>query len=158
MYKFQILLLIFASMFAFSSLAMDIKPFRSDLCTGYAEGTGQEPMKWAHCCVEHDLYLWAGGRAVFRDVADLDLKKCVEETGEPHHARLIYFGVRFGSHSPIKIPGMHWGNAWGEENMDQILTLMDIQVIENSLLWDSSLENRYIDQFIRDLLRNNLDL
>jgi hypothetical protein len=105
------------------------KPFASDGCTGFWDGTPKHPLLWQHCCIAHDLFFWAGGVESARDAADFQLRQCVEETGSPLIAALMYFMVRTGSHSPWKINGMQWGNAWSDELIYRPLSQAEIESI-----------------------------
>ncbi len=105
---------IFAMFLASGVTAQDLIPFETDYCTGYAEGTHEQPNLWKQCCIEHDLYFWAGGSQADRNQTDLRLKSCIEKTGATFQANLMYLGVRIGGMSPIKFKGKQWGNAWGE--------------------------------------------
>lgn len=126
------LFLIFTLCLAFSQklLASELKPFATDYCTNFPEGTKDNPEQWKHCCLNHDLYMWAGGTEPERDEADLSLKECVAETGAQHIATLMYFAVRAGSHSPIKFPDKKWNNGWTDRPDYQSLTSDDIDLIE----------------------------
>lgn len=92
--------------------AAELRPFVTDGCTAWSEGTRERPNLWLHCCVRHDLSFWAGGLTPSRDEADLALRDCVAATGAKLAARIIYAGVRIGARSPRKIAGKQWGNAW----------------------------------------------
>lgn len=131
------------------------KPFTTDLCTGYPEGTRQQPTLWAHCCLKHDLDLWAGGRSDDRTQADLALRECVSKTGEPQHARLMWMGVRLGRLSPVKLPGQQWGNAWGNSVRNQILSREEINALHQALQF-SSLSHDAIESFILELKQRNI--
>ena len=109
-------------------------PFETDYCTGYAEGTRELPNLWKHCCVEHDLYFWAGGSQADRNQTDSRLKSCIEKTGATFQANLMYLGVRIGGMSPIKFKGKQWGNAWGDHRAHyQKLRLEEIYQIFHEL-------------------------
>lgn len=108
-------------------------PFSTDFCTAYPEGTFSHPNLWAKCCVEHDLFLWAGGSKKDRNEVDKNLKRCVAGTGATIHSKLIYFGVRLGSYSPIKFKGKLWGNGWNPRRKDAPLTKEEISFIEDFL-------------------------
>lgn len=130
---------IFLGLLSFSlevSGAVALKLFSTDFCTAYPEGTRSRPDLWKHCCIEHDLYFWAGGSLEERKKADLNLKSCVEKTGETEQARLIYLAVSIGGNSPIRFRTREWGNAWSnrpryltltEQETAQILTTLDLQ-------------------------------
>ena len=122
------------------------RPFVTDGCTAWSEGTPRQPELWRHCCVRHDLAFWAGS-AGKRDQADLELRDCVAETGQRGIAKLMYFGIRAGRKSPRKIAGMQWGNAWSPtEPRRTPLSVADIDALEREILdarydavldWDS---------------------
>jgi len=111
------------------------RPFVTDFCTLYPEGTKDDPSAWKHCCIAHDLFMWAGGEKSDRVKADLDLKECVIQSGYEDHANRIYLGVRLGSLSPIKFEDKAWGNAWiGRERnakLSEEETFSLIEQIEN---------------------------
>lgn len=114
--------------------AFELKPFETDYCTAYAEGTREKPELWKHCCLMHDLLFWAGGSTLDRDEADLGLKSCVAETGELKQADLIYWAVRLGRQSPIHISSKQWGNGWKGRVAYQNLTSSEIEQIELEIL------------------------
>ncbi len=89
-----------------------LKHFTTNFCTAFPTGPKTKPDQWKHCCVEHDLYFWAGGCGNFRLSADKRLRECVASTGAREVAYLMYLGVRIGSYSPIKIKEERWGNGW----------------------------------------------
>ncbi|MBC7387174.1 MAG: hypothetical protein H7301_13565 [Cryobacterium sp.] len=96
----------------FAALNLFPHPFITDGCTSFPNGTLRSPELWLHCCVEHDLFLWAGGTRKMRNRADIQLRDCVRETGALREADVMYLGVRMGCYFPVKIPHMSWANAW----------------------------------------------
>lgn len=117
-----------------SSFAQEeLAPFETDFCTGYIEGTLDNPEAWKLCCVEHDMFFWAGGSKEDRKKADLNLRACVEESGHPKHAALIYYSVRLGSYSPIKFSGKKWNFGWPFRPTHQELSNDDLDQIEDHL-------------------------
>jgi hypothetical protein len=128
-----------------------LEPFTTDYCTSYPEGTKNRPDLWKHCCLIHDLYFWAGGSEADRDAADWDLKLCVEETGKKKIAKLIYWAVRAGSRSPVKLPGKKWNNGWPERSYYQELSREDIHSIEQSLTSSEVVPSQYRNQFLNKL-------
>lgn len=124
---------IFTFPFLTCANASQLRPFETDYCTNYAEGTRSQPELWKHCCLIHDLNFWAGGTKQDRYDADWGLRHCVEESGAYYRARLIYYAVRAGSYSPIKFPDKKWNNGWKERPDFQALTQEDIDIIENEL-------------------------
>lgn len=118
---------------AVSVQAQTLLSFETDYCTNYAEGTLTKPDQWKHCCLVHDMYFWAGGLRKDRDNADLELKACIEDTGAPMQARIIYYAVRAGSFSPIKYPKRQWNNGWNDGRKEQKLSREDIDMIEEEI-------------------------
>lgn len=155
--KIIILILAFISLPCLGSDAQNLKPFVTDFCTSYREGTSQKPDLWKHCCVEHDLYFWAGGSLEDRKATDLRLKSCVESTGAIFQAKLIYLGVTLGGVSPIKFKSKQWGNAW--ENRQRHISLNEI---ETSQLIQYLEENEFelsseLKQTFKEQLNSRLD-
>lgn len=144
-------LLIIPFLMLASVSARALEPFTTDYCTSYPEGTSNRPDLWKHCCLLHDLYFWAGGSEADRNAADWDLKLCVEETGKKKIAKLIYWAVRAGNRSPVKLPGKKWNNGWPERSYYQELTREDILVIEESLLNSAVVPLQYKNEFLSKL-------
>ncbi len=93
--------------------ANELKPFVTDYCTMFVDGTSSRPTLWRDCCIEHDIRYWFGGTSANKDKADIELKSCVKHVAGLTWANLIYVGVRAGHYSPIK--GKYkW--SWGWEN------------------------------------------
>lgn len=143
----KVILLVFTliSLPALSGTVEEISPFATDFCTAYPEGTSSQPNKWKHCCIEHDLYFWAGGNLSDRKIADQGLKTCVEKTGAKFQARLIYLGVSIGGRSPIKFKTKKWGNAWKGRN--QYLTLDEVET--SSLIHFLDLNNSELNSELK---------
>ncbi len=159
---FQYALLIALTIFGSSSQGSEevepqavVRSFKTDLCTGYAEGSKTDPMLWAECCKKHDLDLWAGGAARARKKADSELFTCVKATGASRHAYLMLIGVKLGKLSLVKLPGKQWGNAWGDRVTRKRLTLEQIELLRDSLNHDSDLPAETIYPFIEGLILEN---
>ena len=89
----------------------DLRPFRSDGCSSFPDGTIGQRALWLDCCVEHDKAYWAGGTYAQRKMADKALKACVQATGEPRIAQIMLAGVRVGG-SPYFPTKFRWGYGW----------------------------------------------
>jgi hypothetical protein len=153
MIKTLLLVITFINLSLTAHAADKLLPFQTDYCTGYTEGTLSDPTAWKDCCLTHDLFFWAGGTIENRDQADHELLTCVEETGHPYQAHLIYLAVRAGSRSPIKIKGKQWNNGWSGREDALPLTPIEIDQIENEI---SKPDYNYIspqvkDHFLREL-------
>jgi hypothetical protein len=124
-----------------------LKPFLTNYCTAFPTGPKSNPDQWKHCCVEHDLYFWAGGCRGFRLAADKKLRDCVASTGAREIAYLMYLGVRIGSYSPFKIKEERWGNGWVDGRGElQALKPEDLSMIQ----WE--LQNRPSHEISPDML------
>jgi hypothetical protein len=110
-----------------------LKPFETDGCTMFIDGTPKEPGLWKNCCIEHDLRYWFGGSTEDMDATDLRLKSCVEKIAGATWANLIYTGVRTGHHSPVKNK-TQWNWGWTEKREYKKLTPEEIVVIKEELL------------------------
>ncbi len=128
--KFILFILFLTSNHVF---AESLTRFQTDYCTNYPEGTPSQPNLWKNCCLMHDLFFWAGGTKNEREETDHGLFNCVLNTGSPVNARIIYYGVRFGSMSPIKYPDKKWNNGWRSRPDFQALTMKDVEKIESEI-------------------------
>ena len=113
--------------------ASDLRPFKTDYCTAFPEGTISQPDLWKHCCLIHDLHFWAGGTRKERDLMDINFKECIAETGMPRTAEMMYQAVRAGSHSPFQFKGKHWGNGWREKAYYEKLKVENVNQVESIL-------------------------
>jgi len=100
---------------------LGLKPFTSDGCSAFPDGTLAQPEKWRHCCLNHDLAYWKGGTYEERLAADQALRACVTEIGEPKLAELMLQGIRLGG-SPYLPTNFRWGYGWSEFRGYQPLT------------------------------------
>lgn len=90
---------------------MRLKPFTSDGCSAFPDGTFEQQELWLGCCTAHDLAYWQGGTYNDRVVADRALKACVERVGEPEIAALMLAGVRVGG-TPYLPTKFRWAYGW----------------------------------------------
>lgn len=93
------------------SNAEELKPFSSDGCSSFPDGTFEQQQLWLSCCTVHDRAYWQGGTYQQRLDADIALKTCVSEIGEPVIAELMLSGVRVGG-SPFWPTEFRWGYGW----------------------------------------------
>ena len=94
-----------------AAFASDLKPFESDGCSSFPEGTVAQDNLWLHCCVQHDLAYWKGGSYEEQLAADQALKECVLQTGESAVSVLMLAGVRVGG-TPYLPTTFRWGYGW----------------------------------------------
>lgn len=91
--------------------AENIKPFTSDGCSSFPDGTFKQKELWLSCCTAHDYAYWKGGTYEERLIADKALELCVSRVGEPQIAKLMLAGVRVGG-SPYFPTSFRWGYGW----------------------------------------------
>ncbi len=92
--------------------ALVLKPFSTDGCSLFPDGTFSDNDKWQDCCIEHDIAYWEGGTEQDRLDADLELKRCIfERTGDAMLAQTVYDSVRAWG-SPIFSAWYRWGYGW----------------------------------------------
>lgn len=103
----------FAILFFLPSLVIgaEIKPFTSDGCSSFPNGTIDQQSLWVNCCIRHDLAYWKGGTYEERFQADQSLEQCVAKVGEPEIAKIMLTGVRAGG-SPYFPTYYRWGYGW----------------------------------------------
>jgi len=94
------------------ALAVDLRPFTSDGCSLFPDGTLKDRTKWCDCCLSHDIAYWQGGTADERKKADDLLRDCViARTGDKNLAETMHLGVRAGGH-PAFPAWYRWGYGW----------------------------------------------
>ena len=129
--------------------SLKLKPFETDGCTLFIDGTPRQPGLWRPCCVEHDLRYWFGGSKEDMDQTDFRLKACVQNVAGEQWARTIYTGVRAGHYSPIKNK-FAWNWGWFTKREKSPLTNEEIKIIQSELrLLRLEQENINMDDFIK---------
>lgn len=99
-----------------------LKPFSSDGCSLFPDGTAKDRALWCGCCFTHDIAYWQGGTAAEREKADIALRDCVlERTKDKKIAETMYAGVRAGGH-PVSVMWYRWGYGWPAGRGYQALT------------------------------------
>lgn len=88
-----------------------LKPFSSDGCSAFPDGTFEQNQLWLKCCTAHDYAYWKGGTYQQRVEADKALRRCVAAVGEEEIALLMLAGVRVGG-SPFLPTSFRWGYGW----------------------------------------------
>jgi hypothetical protein len=88
-----------------------LKPFTTDGCSSFPDGTLSQRELWLGCCQRHDKAYWKGGTKSERKTADIELKQCVTKVGKPEIAKLMLAGVRVGG-SPYWPTSFRWGYGW----------------------------------------------
>ncbi len=98
-------------MTSFTESSGNIKPFTTDGCSSFPDGTLKYSELWLSCCSRHDLAYWQGGTAKQRITADQQLEQCVSQVGEPSIAVIMLAGVRVGG-TPYLPTKFRWGYGW----------------------------------------------
>ena len=114
-----------------TALADDLKPFVSDGCSAFPDGTLAQNTLWLSCCREHDFNYWKGGTFQQRLESDRTLKSCVVNVGEPEIALLMLAGVRVGG-TPFLPTQFRWGYGWPYPRFYGPLSTAELQQIQES--------------------------
>lgn len=109
--KKQTIFLLLFLLLCQNSWASELKPFTSDGCSAFPDGTLDHKKLWLKCCKAHDYAYWKGGTYKDRLKADQALKDCVASVGEEEIALLMLAGVRVGG-SPFFPATFRWGYGW----------------------------------------------
>ncbi len=123
------LLLILLISLAVPTSADTLKPFTSDGCSAFPDGTIEQNDLWLSCCRQHDFDYWKGGTYQERFSSDKTLKACVAAVGEAEIALLMLAGVRVGG-SPFFPTKFRWGYGWSYPKFYGELTASERKQIE----------------------------
>ncbi|MGK0442844.1 MAG: hypothetical protein ACJA0N_002663 [Pseudohongiellaceae bacterium] len=109
--------------------ASELKPFATDGCSAFPEGTFEKNELWLNCCTLHDYAYWKGGTYTQRLKADQSLKSCVSEVGEPAIAIIMLAGVRMGG-IPLLPTTFRWGYGWPYPRLYSALTSNELNQVQ----------------------------
>ena len=112
--------------------AAELRPFTTDGCSSFPDGTLAHKQLWLACCTAHDLAYWQGGTFKQREQADIDLKECVAKVGEQEIAVLMLAGVRVGG-TPFLPTSFRWGYGWPYPKFYGELTEQERMQVESRL-------------------------
>ena len=115
-----------------------LRPFTSDGCSAFPDGTFAQKKLWLNCCTIHDIAYWQGGTREQRLQADQALRVCVEEVGEPEIAALMLAGVRVGG-TPYLPTKFRWGYGWPYPRGYKALTSAEKKQVDALLTKDGGL-------------------
>ena len=100
----------------------ELKPFVTDGCSMFPDGTPADQTRWQQCCITHDFAYYVGGPAALRDAADSALHECMLGASNSVLADLVYYGVRIGG-TPVLPTPWRWGYGWAYDPLDGYRTL-----------------------------------
>ncbi|MDX2368398.1 MAG: hypothetical protein QNK36_08345 [Colwellia sp.] len=106
-----------------------LKPFTSDGCSAFPDGTFEHKTLWLQCCQRHDFDYWQGGTYQQRLASDNRLKMCVSQVGEPTIAALMLAGVRVGG-TPYLPTSFRWGYGWRYPRLYGALSIEELAQVE----------------------------
>ena len=121
-------------LFTFPSIAMgsELKPFTTDGCSSFPDGTLKQQSLWVNCCIRHDLAYWKGGSYDEKLQSDKALQSCVAEVGEPEIAAIMLAGVRVGG-SPYFPTPYRWAYGWPYLRGYKTLSAEESQQVKDKL-------------------------
>lgn len=94
-----------------SPSTVSLKPFTSDGCSVFPDGTFKQKNLWLNCCIKHDYDYWQGGSFQDKLASDQALKLFGEKVGQPEVAALMLAGVRVGGSAYLPTQ-FRWGYGW----------------------------------------------
>ncbi|MDO6487363.1 hypothetical protein Q4503_06600 [Colwellia sp. 6_MG-2023] len=106
-----------------------LKPFTSDGCSAFPDGTFAQKKLWLTCCQRHDFDYWQGGTYQQRLASDNRLKMCVTQVGEPTIAALMLAGVRVGG-TPYLPTSFRWGYGWSYPRFYGALSVEELRQVQ----------------------------
>ena len=109
-----------------------LKPFTSDGCSAFPDGTLAENELWLSCCEQHDLAYWKGGSYSAKIQADEALETCVAKIGNPEVAKLMLAGVAVGGSAYLPTT-FRWGYGWPYPRLYKALSVEEEKQIEQML-------------------------
>ncbi|MGH1440344.1 MAG: FAD-binding oxidoreductase [Cellvibrionaceae bacterium] len=115
---------------AHNASADNLKPFKSDGCSAFPDGTFSQNKLWLNCCQQHDYDYWKGGTYQQRLTSDKALKACVAKVGEPEIALLMLAGVRVGG-TPFLPTQFRWGYGWSYPRFYGALSEPELEQVKN---------------------------
>jgi len=129
-----------------SAIAEQLKPFTSDGCSQFPDGTLTEKNLWCGCCITHDIAYWQGGSRQQKKQADEALRTCVlNSTQNSLLAETMYIGVRLGG-LPIFPVWYRWSYGWEYGRNFQALNQKEKQLVATQLnQYKSTLAKSYCD-------------
>jgi hypothetical protein len=108
---FLLIVIVTGPSFAQSGRVHELKPFATDGCSLWMDGTLAQPNLWRHCCVAHDLDYWQGGSKAQRQRSDERILACVKEAQGSGMANYMYKNILWGG-SPYWMTTYRWGYGW----------------------------------------------
>jgi hypothetical protein len=126
------LLVVLTLLLSAPATADELKPFTSDGCSSFPDGTPSQQDLWLQCCTAHDRAYWKGGTHAQRLEADLALRSCVAQVDEPEIAAVMLIGVRVGG-SPVFPTRFRWGYGWTWPRWYGPLSEEELQQVEQAV-------------------------
>jgi len=109
--------------------ATNLKPFVSDGCSWFPDGTYQHNTLWLSCCKAHDYDYWQGGTYHQRLDSDKRLKSCLTHVGQQGIGALMFAGVRVGG-TPLLPTTYRWGYGWPFPRPYRALTRQELLQVQ----------------------------
>lgn len=96
-------------------VSIRLNPFKTDGCSSFPNGRlSTRKNEWLHCCIAHDISYWIGGSREEKNLADQELRQCVEKVTNKSQAELMEIGVEIGGAPQTGFP-WRWGYGWDVE-------------------------------------------
>ncbi len=128
----------------------DLKPFRSDGCSIFPDGTIEQNKLWLQCCVEHDKSYWRGGTYQEKIDADKALHECVADLGETMVADLMLAGVHVGGSAYLPT-AFRWGYGWSYLRGYKLLSSEEKIQVHSSITKTANERYIFLSQALKDI-------
>ncbi len=122
-----------------------LRPFISDGCSKWPDGTLKKPDAWLKCCFKHDQQYWLGGTQSQRYNADQQLKACVKEEFADWMSIVMYLGVRIGGVAEFQT-SYRWGYGWNYDRGYLPLTQKEVNYAKTIAPKESDAIEKYLRQ------------
>lgn len=119
-------------LFLLAGCNQQLKPFSSDGCSAFPDGTLTENDLWLACCEQHDMAYWMGGSYSAKLRADEALEHCVTKIGKPEVAKLMLAGVAVGGSAYLPTT-FRWGYGWPYPRRYNVLSTEEEKQIQEML-------------------------
>lgn len=136
------------------ALGDELKPFTTDGCSAFPDGTAAHKSLWISCCIKHDLAYWKGGTYQERLNADLAMEQCVAQVGEPAIAKIMLAGVRVGGSPYLPMP-YRWGYGWPYLRGYKALSNDDKKSVQDKLEYFELLIQKLFKQLKSDMVNSH---
>ncbi len=117
-----------------------LKPFTTDGCSSFPDGTLSQPTLWRHCCVVHDIDYWMAGENSIRLNSNSALGICVNESLNHNYEFPFGLAMAIGTNlgGSQKLPtSWKWSYGWTgtKKKIDSKTIIAEKLQVQEKLEW-----------------------